>query len=346
MSRKKDTLLSAFSSIARRAKPSIAEVDLSGAQSAERVGLGGPRTDELSLVPVSLRSGLVEVTVSLFFSFFSPPGRSESADRSFQLRKIEATKWKRYKAVLRTTILCIYKETAETDGAAAQVFELLKLMVKLTADDDVRMFYGGEWYEFRPAEGSKNEATAWHDAIQKQRSILYEQKTEVLSPRKGSLQAENAVELQLAVLTEARNKLIHSGTQRRALGDMFANVTDNVRQVKVDTLAKVRETWGIDFCVSCPTFCSLQRIEVLSLEYHRSELECDVLSNNLSEYSSEAVDLMDKYQHLVAERARLSDALKASWKREEQQQKFQAECSQSLSEALKQISSEVLFVRC
>ncbi len=82
---------------------------------------------------------------------------------------------------------------------------------------------------------------------------------------------------------------------------------------------------------------------MLSLEFHRSELECDVLANNLKEYSSDAGTLMEKYNHLIEERARLSMALKGSWEREEEQQKVQGMGSETLSGALSQISQQVCF---
>ncbi len=142
-------------------------------------------------------------------------------------------------------MLCFYKEDSDVDGPAAMMFELLKLMVKLTVEDDLRMFYSGEWFEVRPADegsaGSKVESRAWHDAIQRQRGILYDQKSEAISPRKPSLQADNSLDLEKAVLSDARSKLIASRVQRGGLGDVFANVSGDVKQVRVETLAKVRE---------------------------------------------------------------------------------------------------------
>jgi hypothetical protein len=137
-------------------------------------------------------------------------------------------------------MLCFYKEDADMDGAAVMTFELLKLMVKMTVEDDLRMFYSGEWFEVKPVDESKAESRAWLDAIQLQRGILYDQKNEVISPRKASL-GDTAADLEKAVLNDARSKMLSSRVQRGAMGDVFANVSGDVKQVRLDTLSKVRE---------------------------------------------------------------------------------------------------------
>jgi hypothetical protein len=137
-------------------------------------------------------------------------------------------------------MLCFYKVDADIDGPAVMAFELLKLMVKMTVEDDLRLFYSGEWFEVKPVDESKAEARAWLDAIQLQRGILYDQKNEAISPRKSSV-GDTAVDLEKAVLNDARSKMLASRVQRGGMGDVFANVSGDVKQVRLDTLSKVGE---------------------------------------------------------------------------------------------------------
>jgi hypothetical protein len=166
------------------------------------------------------------------------------------MSKLGSNSWKSYKCVLRNSALCFHKKSDDPETTQPQVtFELLKLMIKTTADDELRMFYGGEWFECRSSEG-KADLMAWVDAISSQRAALYEKKTSAgLSPRPGD-----------AVV-------------RKVSGDK-GKPNDG------DAARRALEFGGLD-AASLKSEMVLKRMDLMFLEYHRCELECELLANNL-----------------------------------------------------------------
>ncbi len=148
--------------------------------------------------------------------------------------------------------MCFHRKNDHPDSTEPViVFELLKLMVKTTADDELRMFYGGEWFECRSSEG-KPDLIAWTNAITTQRADLYERSSasSALSPRPFAKRGDESGPLPVG----------SSGDSRRDQRSVdFGNVDGP--KAKVDA--------------------ALKRMELMFLEYHRCELECEVLSNNL-----------------------------------------------------------------